>query len=68
MFATFISQSWLVMLEMAPYLLLGFALAGLMSIWISPAWTERHLGGRGVGPVFKATLLGVPLPLCSCPA
>jgi uncharacterized membrane protein YraQ (UPF0718 family) len=62
----FCSQCWLVMLEMAPYLLLGFALAGLMSIWISPAWTERHLGGRGIGPVIKATLLGVPLPLCSC--
>jgi len=59
-------QCWVVLLEMAPYLLFGFALAGLMSIWISPAWTERHLGGRGVGPVVKATLLGVPLPLCSC--
>src|SRR5580704_255255 len=62
----FCSQCWLVMLEMAPYLLFGFALAGLMSIWISPAWTERHLGGRGIIPVVKATLLGVPLPLCSC--
>ena len=51
---------------MAPYLLFGFALAGLMSIWISPAWTERHLGRPGIGPVIKATLLGVPLPLCSC--
>ncbi len=66
LFVTFCSQCWLVMLEMAPYLLFGFALAGLMSIWISPAWTERHLGGRGIGPVIKATLLGVPLPLCSC--
>ena len=27
---------------------------------------RADLGGRGVGPVFKATLLGVPLPLCSC--
>ncbi len=66
LFVTFCSQCWLVMLEMAPYLLFGFALAGLMSIWISPAWTERHLGGRGIVPVIKATLLGVPLPLCSC--
>jgi uncharacterized membrane protein YraQ (UPF0718 family) len=62
----FCTQCWLVMLEMSPYLLIGFGLAGLMSIWISPAWTERHLGGRGIGPVIKATLLGVPLPLCSC--
>jgi uncharacterized protein len=63
---TFLWQSWTVILEMAPYLLFGFALAGLMSIWISPAWTERHLGGKGLGPVVKATLLGIPLPLCSC--
>ena len=62
----FVWQCWLVVLEMAPYLLFGFALAGLMSIWISPEWTERHLGGRGLGPVVKATLLGIPLPLCSC--
>ena len=66
MIIDFCWQSWLVVLEMAPYLLVGFALAGLMSIWISPAWTERHLGGRGAGPVIKATLLGIPLPLCSC--
>ncbi len=66
LFLTFVSQCWLVILEMAPYLLFGFALAGLMSIWISPEWTERHLGGKGLGPVVKATLLGIPLPLCSC--
>ncbi len=62
----FVWQCWLVILEMGPYLLFGFALAGLMSIWISPEWTERHLGGKGFGPVLKATLLGIPLPLCSC--
>ena len=66
LFSNFVGQCWLVMLEMAPYLLFGFALAGLMSIWISPEWTERHLGGKGLGPVVKATLLGIPLPLCSC--
>ena len=44
----------------------GLRWPGLMSIWISPEWTERHLGGKGIGPVVKATLLGIPLPLCSC--
>ena len=66
LFLSFVWQCWLVVLEMAPYLLFGFALAGLMSIWISPEWTERHLGSKGLGPVVKATLLGIPLPLCSC--
>jgi len=51
---------------MAPYLLFGFLVAGFLSVCISPVWVERHLGGRGFGPVLKASLFGVPLPLCSC--
>jgi hypothetical protein len=51
---------------MAPYLLFGFLMAGILSICISPEFIERHLGGRGFGPVVKAALFGVPLPLCSC--
>jgi len=57
---------WLLAGEMAPYLLFGFLMAGLLSVCISPAFVERHLGGVGVGPIVKASLFGVPLPLCSC--
>ena len=58
--------SWSMLVEMAPYLLLGFTVAGLLSVLISPRLVERHLGNRGLGQVFKASLFGVPLPLCSC--
>jgi uncharacterized membrane protein YraQ (UPF0718 family)/copper chaperone CopZ len=58
--------SWAMLVEMAPYLLLGFSMAGLLSVLISPRLVERHLGNRGLGQVFKASLFGVPLPLCSC--
>lgn len=58
--------SWRVAAEMAPYLLFGFLVAGVLSVLVSPAWVERHLGGRGLLPVVKSVLLGVPLPLCSC--
>lgn len=58
--------SWDMLVEMSPYLLLGFTMAGLLSVLISPRWVERHLGDRGLGQVFKASLFGVPLPLCSC--
>ncbi|MCU0305392.1 MAG: SO_0444 family Cu/Zn efflux transporter [Thermoanaerobaculales bacterium] len=61
-----VAASWAMLVEMAPYLLLGFTAAGLLSVLISPRWVERHLGDRGLGQVFKASLLGVPLPLCSC--
>jgi len=59
-------QIWLVLCQMAPYLLFGFFMAGLLSILISPTLVERHLGGGGLWPVLKAALIGVPLPLCSC--
>jgi uncharacterized membrane protein YraQ (UPF0718 family) len=61
-----ITESWLVLGQMAPYLLFGFLVAGVLSVYISPMWVERRLGGRGLGPVFTASLFGVPLPLCSC--
>ena len=57
---------WLVLGQMSPYLLFGFLVAGILSVCISPRYVERHLGGSGLGAVFKAALFGVPLPLCSC--
>ena len=56
-----IRETWLVTARMGPWLLLGFLVAGFLSVFISPAWLERHLGGRGLGPVWRASLLGVPL-------
>ncbi len=65
-FLIVLSASWSVLGEMAPYLLLGFFFAGLLSVMVSPRWVERHLGGNRIAQVFKASLFGVPLPLCSC--
>ena len=52
--------------EMSPYLLFGFLVAGFLSVLVSQKLVERHLGGRGILPLVKASLFGVPLPLCSC--
>lgn len=59
-------ESWLILGQMSPYLLFGFLVAGVLSVFISPEWVERHLGGRRIWPLLKASLFGVPLPLCSC--
>ncbi|MBU8869883.1 MAG: SO_0444 family Cu/Zn efflux transporter [Gemmatimonadales bacterium] len=61
-----IRETWWVTARMGSWLLLGFLVAGILSVFISPVWLERHLGGRGMGPVWRASLFGVPLPLCSC--
>jgi len=57
---------WNTAVEMSPYLLFGFFVAGILSVFISQPLVERHLGGRGVWPLIKASLFGIPLPLCSC--
>ena len=57
---------WATIVEMSPYLLFGFFVAGILSIVISPRLVERHLGGKGIWPLLKASLFGIPLPLCSC--
>ena len=57
---------WSTLGEMSPYLLFGFFVAGLLSVLISQRIVARHLGGKGIWPLFKASMFGVPLPLCSC--
>lgn len=57
---------WGTLAEMSPYLLFGFLAAGVLSVLIPPALVEKHLGHRGILPLFKASLFGIPLPLCSC--
>lgn len=64
--AKIVVSIWSVAADMAFFLLLGFLVAGVLSVFISPVWLERHLGRPGMGSVFKASLFGVPLPLCSC--
>ncbi len=64
--AELVKEFWSTLAQMSPYLLFGFLAAGVLSVWVSPALIQRHLGGRGYGSVVKASLFGIPLPLCSC--
>ncbi|MEQ8764891.1 MAG: SO_0444 family Cu/Zn efflux transporter [Planctomycetota bacterium] len=52
--------------EAAPYLLLGFLLAGLLKVLVPEDKIYRHLGGNSFRSVLLASLYGVPIPLCSC--
>ncbi|HET6348879.1 MAG TPA: SO_0444 family Cu/Zn efflux transporter [Candidatus Krumholzibacteria bacterium] len=53
--------------DSSPFLLLGFALAGLIHVLMKrfPGITAG-LSGPGNRPVFLAALVGAPMPLCSC--
>ncbi len=53
-------------LALSPYLLLGMLIAGGLHSFLGEGFVGRHLGGGGPRSVLKATLFGIPLPLCSC--
>lgn len=52
--------------EMAPYLLLGFLFAGILRVVFPRHLITRYMGQNNFRSVFNASLLGVPMPLCSC--
>ena len=60
----FVSNLWAVMLALAPWLLIGAGVSGLIHVFLPADFIRRHLTGRG--SIAKAVALGVPLPLCSC--
>ncbi len=55
---------WHVLLQLAPWILLGTLIAGLLHVLLPRGLVRRKL--RGPSGVVKAVALGVPLPLCSC--
>ena len=59
-----LTASWDILLELAPWLMLGMAVAGVLHAVVPGNLIQRHLRGRA--GVLKAVALGVPLPLCSC--
>lgn len=64
--AEVLAASWTMAVEMAPWLWIGFLGAGLLAQLFSPRWLARHLEGEGARPILFASLIGAPLPLCSC--
>lgn len=63
---TFLNSLVFMLCQMAPYILLGFLIAGLLHAFVRPALMARHLAPTDWKAVTKAALFGVPLPLCSC--
>lgn len=64
--SAFFINVWHVMLELAPWLLFGAAIAAVLHVLIPPAFIKKHLGGKSWWHVAKASFIGVPMPLCSC--
>jgi uncharacterized membrane protein YraQ (UPF0718 family) len=59
-------DAWVVVVESTPFIVLGLIVAGLLRTFLDPALVARQLGRGRLRPVVMASVLGVPLPLCSC--
>ena len=58
---------WNVFAMMAPWLIIGFFIAGIMAVCIPRDFVMRFLGASGgIKSIIRAVSIGVPLPICSC--
>jgi uncharacterized membrane protein YraQ (UPF0718 family) len=62
----YFAELWLLLLEMAPWLMLGLIFAGLLKVYFPQQKIDRYLGKPNFKSALNAALLGVPMPLCSC--
>lgn len=62
----FLSELWMILHESALWLIVGLLFAGLVHTLVPQNFLTKHLGTRGPLAVAKASLLGIPMPLCSC--
>ncbi|MDO8455086.1 MAG: SO_0444 family Cu/Zn efflux transporter [Sulfurimonas sp.] len=51
---------------MSPYILFGLIFAGILHELVPESIVTKHLGKESIASVVKATLFGIPLPVCSC--
>lgn len=52
------------LIDLLPFLAIGFLLSGLIHEFVPSEWVERHLGGGGIKPILYSTLIGTILPIC----
>jgi len=52
------------LIDVLPFLAIGFLLSGLIHEFAPSEWVERHLGGGGMKPILYSTLIGTILPIC----
>lgn len=61
-----LSIFWNLVIESAPWLLLGYLLAGIIKQVIPGEWIQSQLAKPGLLSIVKGAVIGAPLPLCSC--
>lgn len=62
-----LANNFLALLDaMAIYILIGLFIAGFLKQIVPDDFIIKHLGSGNISSVIKATIFGIPLPVCSC--
>ncbi len=62
----FLQNLWVLFVDMSFYIVIGLLLTGALNAFVDKDFILRQVGKKSVGSVVKASVFGVPLPLCSC--
>jgi uncharacterized membrane protein YraQ (UPF0718 family) len=62
----FFLNFWTLTNDLALYLIIGVMIAGVLKQIIPEGFIAKYLGENNLFSVIKASLFGMPLPLCSC--
>lgn len=61
-----VAEIGLIFYESSVFVLLGFTLAGILHEFVPISAVAKRLGTSNIRSIIWATILGAPLPLCSC--
>lgn len=62
----YLENLWALFVDMSYYIVIGLIFTGLLHAFVKKDVILTHIGKDTTGSVVKASVLGVPLPLCSC--
>ncbi|NYB26882.1 MAG: permease [Methanobacteriaceae archaeon] len=62
----FIENFYYIILENSFFILVGFLIAGAMSVLLPSTYINKLIGNSTIGGILKGILIGLPLPICSC--
>lgn len=62
----FSKNLFLLLDAMSIYIMIGLLIAGILKQLIPDDFISKNLGNDSTKSVIKATILGIPLPVCSC--
>jgi uncharacterized membrane protein YraQ (UPF0718 family) len=62
-FVSVFQEAWHLLLASSVYVLFGLLVSGLLRVFLNSNSVTQHLGQGRFRSVFKAALLGIPIPL-----